>query len=225
MRVKTAPKKNSGFTLIELMVAIGIFGMIVLALGTIYSTSHRHLVQNFRENVVKNSLSVAFKAIQQELSTATRIDDPPDGGSGNTLAYASNISRDLDAATGGCYPIAPSPPAPPAQWGYVCRKAGTNELYLHRGTVAGGAACPDTAVLWTKASYPVAVCGPGGGGKVTLLLDNVDFSGLPCFMRNSAEGESEQVRIRLTIKRPVTTTGRDITATLDTVTKINMSIP
>ena len=222
MKSKTIPKKDKGFTLIELMVAVFIFGLVLAALATIYGTSHRHLMQNFRENVVKNSLSLAFKTIQQELSTATRIDAPPNGGVGDILAFARNISRDLDAVTGGCYPIDANTPSPtPAYWGYVCLTP-AGELYFHKGIAGGGTGgCPATGgTPWTSTSYGV-VCGDASG---TALLKNAVCTG-GCFRRNSIEGESEQVRIRLTVDRPATATGREINVTLDTVAKINMSKP
>ncbi|HBA61697.1 MAG TPA: hypothetical protein DCZ92_12975, partial [Elusimicrobia bacterium] len=46
-------KKRSAFTLMELMVAILIFGFMSAAMASIYSTANRAMFQNYRGNFVK----------------------------------------------------------------------------------------------------------------------------------------------------------------------------
>ena len=211
---KTAPEKLpsiKGFSLTELLIAVLIFGMIIAALTTLYGTSHKHMMQNFRETVAKNSLTVAFKTIQQDILTATRIDTPPSGGASNSLAYAKNIASD------GCYPIDTNTAA---EWTYVCLNG--TDLWMQTGTAAAPTGCPDTGAgaLWTSANYPIA-CGLGVPGEI-LLLENAYCPG-NCFSRTAAE--DEQVRLRLTVRRPATSVSRAIDETLETVIKISMAKP
>jgi prepilin-type N-terminal cleavage/methylation domain-containing protein len=177
--------KRPGFTLVELIVAVLIFGFMMTSLATIYSTSNRYMFQNYRANITKSNVGIAMKAIQNTLSMATRIDQPAYGSTGNVLAFAQNVDQ-----VSGCYPITNSAPA---SWHYFClaadpdpAMAGQWALFYHTGTInlAGTTACGSaTPSTWTQ-SYP-AFCGFGGGGTVTILMKNVDTSSYSLFSRAS----------------------------------------
>ena len=157
-------KDRAGFTLAELMISVLIFSMMMTALVTIYGTINKHMFQSYRQNIVKNNLSIAVKAIQIRLMTATRVDIPAFNARGNVLAFVTNVDKQS-----GCSPINS---AIANKWHYFC-KSNTGGLYYHTGTVpfdTGGCPCAsDDVNMWTG-SYPMGVCGPGGGGSVTELL-------------------------------------------------------
>ena len=160
---------RKGFTLMELVLATLMFGFMMMSLASIYSTANRHMFQSYRQNIIKSNASTAMKTITVRLSEANRIDLPTTGLPGNALAFAVNVDQ-----TSGCYPVNP---AITPTWHYFCYipKAGANctpadcLLYYHTANYTGpvGGGCPSGGV--TVPTYPLAFCGPGGGGAVTLL--------------------------------------------------------
>ncbi|OGR51018.1 MAG: hypothetical protein A2049_03955 [Elusimicrobia bacterium GWA2_62_23] len=186
-------KKRSGFTLAELVLAVMIFGFMATSLATIYSTSNRHMFQNYRANIVKTNVGIAMKAVQNNLAIATRIDVPAYGAAGNILAFATNV----DQMT-GCYPVGPGT----ASWHYFCvapdvSLPGVNSLYYHTNTIAGGTGCGVSSPSTWGGPYP-AYCGYGGGGTVTMLMQAVPNT--PSFFSRAAvDGINERnvVRVRL----------------------------
>jgi len=111
-------KKNrlnkSGLTLMEILVALLIAGVIFAALIVILMNAHKGMINAYKNNVLKNKVSYAMAHIQSNLDTASRIDfggvsfnTPCDMESTsdtpitkNYLAGAYNIDKDE-----GCYPI------------------------------------------------------------------------------------------------------------------------
>lgn len=206
-------KKRPGFTLAELLLAVMIFGFMATSLATIYSTSNRHMFQNYRANIVKTNVGVAMKAVQNQLSIATKLDVPAYNASGNILAFATNV----DQLT-GCYPIYDAPPTngidTPA-WHYFCiapdmTDPTINSLYYHTGTIPGGAGCGAASPSIWNGPYP-AFCGPGGGGTVTMLVqgavpnpvffsrrpaETVMVNGAPVVVRGVTERDQVWVSIR-----------------------------
>lgn len=191
-------KKRPGFTLAELVLAVMIFGFMATSLATIYSTSNRHMFQNYRSNIVKTNVGISMKAIQNTLSIATRIDVPAYGAAGNILAFATNV----DQMT-GCFPVGPGT----ANWHYFCVAPDVidpaiNSLYYHTGTIAGGTGCGVASPSTWAGPYP-AFCGYGGGGTVTMLMQITtaarQSSFVPFFSRAPADGVNERnvVRVRL----------------------------
>jgi len=155
---------RKGFTLIEFLIAILLFGFMAMSLATIYSTAHKHMFQNYRQNTVKANASVAMKTITSRLQQGNRIDLPLPGESGNILAFAVNVDQ-----VSGCYPVNPDTPSMTA-WHYFCYLPGVtaqcplgNCLFYHTGPIAGGAGCPSGTVWNTANGYPVA----GNCGRIT----------------------------------------------------------
>ncbi|MCK4935779.1 MAG: hypothetical protein KAR84_02905 [Elusimicrobiales bacterium] len=202
----------TGFTLAELMISVLIFSMMMTALVTIYGTINKHMFQSYRQNIVKNNLSIAVKAIQIRLMTATRVDIPAFNARGNVLAFVTNVDKQS-----GCSPINQDIKNPGGsvknEWHYFCRAAcphpdeATPCLYYHTGPVpfdTGGCPCAsDDTNQWTG-SYPVGVCGPNGGGTVTSVLHNVQISSMERFFsrrfnQSTKEkiNEEDQVQISL----------------------------
>ena len=214
-------KKREGFTLMELLVAAIIFSFVVAALATISATAHRHMFQSYRSNQVKTGVLLGMRAIQKNLSVATRIDFPAAAAQGDVLAFAVNVDQNT-----GCFPISA---ANQASWHYFCMANGT--LYHHTAQF-GGNSNPGCTTMgfplnpFTIASYP-NFCGPGGGGTVTLMTQNVSPA-TTLFSRRGFDGinEVDTVMIRLrsfwsAAGRGVGASSRDVDFSLDTVIKVN----
>ncbi|MCM2268325.1 MAG: type II secretion system GspH family protein [Elusimicrobiales bacterium] len=215
-------KKRPGFTLAELILAVMIFGFMATSLATIYSTSNRHMFQNYRANVIKTNVGIAMRAVQNTLSTSTRLDVPAYGASGNILAFASNV----DQVT-GCYPVGPGE----ARWHYFCiapdaNIPAINSLYYHTGTIAGGTGCAVAAPSLWGGGYP-AFCGFFGGGTVTLLMQATRPT--PTFFSRAAvDGVNERDIVRVRLRSLWSASGRgfgksqrDVDFTLDSAVQVH----
>lgn len=215
--------KRPAFTLVELLVAIFIFSYIAASMATIYSTTSRHMFQNYRRNTVKSDVLIAMRAVQMGLTAATRLDAPARNTQGNVLAFAENVDQNT-----GCFPI--SNAVPQLTWHYFCL-AGDNNLYHHSGQVTGnGIPCGTPGGSTWGAAYPVPGCGMNIGGQtVTLLMRNVSPANGFLFSRRAADGidEAGSVRIRLrsfwsAAGRGFGSSQRDIDFSLDTVVTANI---
>lgn len=216
-------KKRQGFTLAELVLAVMIFGFMATSLATIYSTSNRHMFQNYRGNIIKTNVGIAMKAVSNRLSVATRIDAPAFGASGNILAFAQNV----DQLT-GCYPIAPGA----ASWHYFCvapdaATPSINSLYYHTGTIAAGTGCSSPAPTTWGGPYP-AFCGFGGGGTVTMLMQAANTTN-PFFSRSAADGIAQRDIVRVRLRSFWSASGRgfgksqrDVDFTLDSAVQVHL---
>jgi prepilin-type N-terminal cleavage/methylation domain-containing protein len=218
---------RGGFTLTEMMIGIMISGMVLASLAAIHATSTTHMFQNYRQNTIKNGASFAMKTVMSRLAASTRIDSPAFGASGNILAIAENV----DQLT-GCHPIRAGSAR---QWHYFCRYTATNAncpsgscLMYHTGAItAGGGTCPN-GPAWAP-SYP-AFCGPGGGGVVTRLTDNINVSSFFLFSRRAADGVNERdavrvrVRVSWTPSVALSRSARPVDSTLDSTGSIQRSV-
>jgi len=236
-------KRRNAFTLVEMILAVFIFGYMSASMATIYSTTNRHMFQNYRRNIVKTSTLVSMRAIQNNLALATRIDWPNRTAPNdrlNTLAFATNI----DQLT-GCYPVNPFQPV---HWHYFCLGndpliAGSRNLYYHTNTtaLAAGPACSNfpspCPTCWTPTSYPVPTCGAAAAGQtVTLLMRHVvplpATSGGFLFSRRGADGAAPVGAVRVALRsfwqanpRGFGTSQRDVDFTLDTVLSVSRHGP
>ncbi len=238
-------KRRSGFTLVELILAMFIFTYMSASMATIYSTTNRHMFQNYRRNIVKTSTLVAMRAIQNTLSVATRIDSPGPNGSAtdrsNILAFVSNV----DQLT-GCYPVNGS--VGTVTWHYFCLGADldstetTQALFYHTGTVNGTAAtncanfpATNCANCWRATSYPVPVgsCGTSGG-TITMLMRHVSpvASIGTLFSRRASDGATSVGAVRVALRsfwqaqaQGFGAAQRDVDFVLDTVITANRHGP
>ncbi|TBR23995.1 prepilin-type N-terminal cleavage/methylation domain-containing protein [bacterium] len=87
-------KRAPGFTLVELMLATLIFSMVIAGLAAIYTTAFSQSGAVLRDARLKTTAMVAFKGMTQNLVSATRLDSPPKGGSGNVLRGCTNMAPD-----------------------------------------------------------------------------------------------------------------------------------
>lgn len=222
-------QKRPAFSLVELMVAVFIFSFVAASMSTIYSTAHRHMLQNYRADVVKTGLLVGIRAIQGKLPAATRIDSPAPNARGNVLDFATNI----DGVT-GCYPInqAAAAASPPA-WHHFCLAddpvhAGTQALYYHTATLGGGTSCDSASPSIWGGSYPVppGSCGASLSGQTVTKL--TQFAVVPAggalFSRRSNEGIYDKASVRVFLRvqwdpavRGMAASQRKVDVTLDTV--------
>ncbi len=217
--------KRAGFTLAELILSVFIFGFISASLATIVSTTNRQMFQNYRRNIIKTNILLSMRAIQNNLSVATRVDLPAIGAQGNVLAFAVNVDQ-MD----GCYPVSAGDTA---SWHYFCL-AGTS-LYYYSGTINTGGASPcgnPYPSLWNaNTGYAVPGCGGNGG---TLMMENVSPppSVGTLFSRRPADGVNEADTVRVALRtfwsaagRGFGSSQRDVDSTLDSVIKFNRSRP
>ena len=206
------PKK--GFTLIEIMVAMLIFGFMITALASIYGTVNRNMLQNYRQNVLKTNTALAMRAVQKNLLEATRIDSPAFGVSGADLAFAVNI----DQLT-GCYPINPAVPVSVHHFYLI----GSQLFYCPGTATGGGTGC---------ANFPPTIGGPSYAcsGAPVLLLDNIPVPPpVPVFSRRASEGVNERdtVAVNLNIFWNAAAAGlpqRNVAHSLQTVVRINRPV-
>jgi len=231
-------EKRRGFSLIELMVAVFIFSFMAASMATIYSTAHRHMLQNYRANAVKTTMLLGMRAIQNNLSAATRLDAPLLGAQGNVLDFATNVDR-----VTGCYPVnqaavAVSPPA----WHHFClgndtAMPGTQALFYHSAPLPWSPApCGQPgAPVWNPV-YPVppGSCGLNMGGQTVVKLSQhvVPLPGQMLFSRRPAEriNDAATVRVRLRSFWDASARGmggsqRDVDFSLDTVIATSVTRP
>lgn len=223
-------EKRRAFSLIELMVAVFIFSFMAASMATIYSTAHRHMLQNYRANAVKTTMLLGMRAIQNNLSAATRIDSPLLGAQGNVLDFATNV----DSVT-GCYPVnqgavADSPPT----WHHFCLgndtdMPGTQALFYHSAALpASPAACGQPGSPVWNPVYPVppGSCGMNLGGQTVIKLSQhvLPLPGQMLFSRRPAERINDAATVRVRLRsfwdasaRGMSATQRDVDFSLDTV--------
>lgn len=217
-------KQRGAFTLVELILAVFLFGYMSASMATIYSTTNRHMFQNYRRNIVKTSTLVSMRAVQNNFAGATRIDSPADGARGNVLAFAVNV----DQLT-RCYPVNPFLPS---SWHYFCLAndpliPGSRTLYYHTAPIAGGNSCASASPTIWNGIYPVPSCGANIGGQtVTLLMQHVFPSAMGgnLFSRSGSDGAAPVGAVRVALRsfwranaRGFGSSQRDVDFTLDTV--------
>lgn len=82
-------RRQSGVSLLELIIATAIFGIISLTVATIYTTANRYMLQDFNSSNVQGEASFALQHIKKFVQLATVIDDAtlPVGGASAALEF------------------------------------------------------------------------------------------------------------------------------------------
>lgn len=102
---------KKGFTLVELLVAIFIGGMVTVALVSVWRGASMQTSQAMRQSVVRNNFSIFLRGLHKDITEADLILAPYDGGgtgllTGNVfLLGAYNATRDLENVYAGRYGI------------------------------------------------------------------------------------------------------------------------
>lgn len=234
-------KKRPGFTLAELILAILIFSFMMVSLATIYSTSSRNIFQNYRANMIKTSTGVAMRAVQNNLSVATRLDVPLFGAGGDILAFATNVDQ-----LSGCYPVGPGS----AAWHYFCigpdpSDPTLSDLFYHTAVIPAGTGCAAAAPSIWGGVYPVP---PGQCGKsivgqtVTIMMqaaapnpvffsrrptETVMVKGVPVVTQGVAERDVVRIMLHAfwsASGRNFGKTQRDVDFTMDSAIKVNIPV-
>ncbi len=219
-------KRRSGFTLVELIIAVFIFGYIAASMSTIYSTSHSYMFQNYRNNIIKTGVLLSMRAVQNNLVSATRVDAPAAGGVGSVLAFAVNVDK-----TTSCYPVNS---LAPVSWHYFCladdaSTPGFKSLYYHTGQLPAGTPCGNVSPSIWNGAYPVPTCGAALAGQtVTKLMQYADTSAGYLFSRRASEGINDSGSVRVVLRsrwiaasRGMGSAQRNVDFTMDTVIRAN----
>lgn len=218
-------KTRNAFTLVELMVALMLFGFMSAAMASIYATANRHMFQDYRGNMVKSNVTVAMRSIANIMSQATRIDAPGSNSTGNILAVATNI----DQLT-GCYPVKSGVPV---TLHYFCAN-GANFWYSFK-TIAppAGCSCPPSAAALpatcaTTRAYP-SVCGSGGGGTWVKLIPGYLDTSSNLFSRQAAKNVNDLMSVHVGLSAQWTppaglnTVQRTVSFTLESAFSVSRS--
>ncbi len=82
-------RRQSGVSLLELIIATAIVGIISLTVATIYTTANRYMLQDFNSSNVQGESSFALQHIKRFVQLATAIDNGtlPVGGASNALQF------------------------------------------------------------------------------------------------------------------------------------------
>ncbi|MBI3322502.1 MAG: prepilin-type N-terminal cleavage/methylation domain-containing protein [Candidatus Omnitrophica bacterium] len=81
-------KGQRGLTLLELMIAVTLLGLVTVSFAYLYGTSQRFLVQSVNISSVQGEAAFALEHIQRNLSRATALSQPADGNTGGTLEFS-----------------------------------------------------------------------------------------------------------------------------------------
>lgn len=92
-------KSESGFTIVELIIASLLFSMVIAALSAIYATAFGQSGRTFREGRTKLMATMSMRALMRETAQATRIDLPAQDSYGRHLSGCSNAKADSTRIT------------------------------------------------------------------------------------------------------------------------------
>lgn len=101
-------KNNKGFTLVEILVALFLTGLVMAGLVGIWVSASNFATSNREELLYRNAMSVASRKIQRDMAEATAIDTNPvqcsASGGGNTafLEVFKNYIPGENGSSGRC---------------------------------------------------------------------------------------------------------------------------
>lgn len=81
---------RKGFTLMELLVAVFIASMVVIALMTVWKASSMQTSQGQRQSIIRNNLSIFMRALHRDITEADLILAPDKNTSGALIVAVRN---------------------------------------------------------------------------------------------------------------------------------------
>lgn len=155
----TRGRRQAGFTLVELLIAVALFIFIMAGTASLTGSVLRSQTRLLNETVLDNAVSVTRRSIVASLGTATYIDPAvlPAGGRNDHFTALSNVGDD------GVTPIVP---AVAVRYFHHCVTAGGDSLHFYTG----------------DGQPPAIVCGSDAAGAVHSVV-----AGGPGFAVTSAQ--------------------------------------
>jgi prepilin-type N-terminal cleavage/methylation domain-containing protein len=209
--------EKAGFTLIELLLAVTIFAAVIGGLAVIYSTAFRQSLAMINEASLKQMGALSMKAMQREITSATRIDTPAADAGGQHLRGMANFAPDNTIIDGGA--------AATVTWFHFCV---SNRAVGGCGTGGNQPWC-----LWYYSGNGTALpainngnCGNAAGGVTPILLASNIMSQAPIctpctrfFTRRSAGPDNvpaqNQIRANFRMQRAASASAPMMRHTVD----------
>ncbi|MFH1726727.1 MAG: hypothetical protein ABII00_19130 [Elusimicrobiota bacterium] len=85
---------DAGFSLAELVIASLLFSMVIAGLAAIYGTVFQQSGRILGNSRIKNQAAYALRAMQNQVTVATHLEDPPRGVPGSQLSGCRNAKPD-----------------------------------------------------------------------------------------------------------------------------------
>ena len=152
--------RRSGFTLMELLVAVALFGIIAAGLSAVYGMVFGRLYSQFSDLAVANGETLVRRAFDSAVGPATYIQDPSAG----TLAGHLTVWANLDAD--GSTPLVGSV----AQFSYLCSDAAGQHIYLYQGQGLPASWSPPTSCGASLSNATLMPLAGGPGFQNTLAF-------------------------------------------------------
>ena len=208
---------KKGFTLVEILVALVIFGFMVLALSGVFATANRFFYHQYREDILKTRFITAMKYIQNKMMVANEIITPAYGYLSSNITFITNAVANPSNPNLICRPYSPAS----TDWHHFCitpcpSPFSGNCLYYHTGQITSISNCP------SYSSVPSIT--PSCGSSALLLTDSISSL---IFSRQNIPRNLVRVNISLYSQAKGDQTsssgivGRDIAHTFETYISIN----
>jgi prepilin-type N-terminal cleavage/methylation domain-containing protein len=116
--------RQAGFTLMELIVAVALFGVMVTGFAAFYSMAISNQYRKFADLNVANGATLVRRAFDSAMGSATYIQEPSRGGATDYLTAWTNL--DADGVT-------PLVAGVPVQFSQLCLDGVSQRIYLYQG--------------------------------------------------------------------------------------------
>lgn len=148
--------RERGFTLIELIMAIGLSSLVLVALFSLSVPMARTEISSIQSQTAQLNVAGAMSVFEREVRQATYLKTPAAGASGGVVEGCSNA-----AVLPGAASPTPLDASQPMHWFAFCADASL--VYYH----AGSGACPPSYLCGTN---PTGVFGGGRSSAVSAVF-------------------------------------------------------